>query len=126
MENENPTEEQKEEMRREHMRLQTLITIEPDDTDCDVEYVYCCKWFDSRRHTKSHTTMYYLFPDDVKWIFDTEDYLHKVVRVEYMPVCKKSPSYKSAFHNSYIVPTLRPSPPPNNIEVNPPVNNESI
>jgi hypothetical protein len=122
---ENPTEEQKEEMRREHMRLQSLISTEEDD-ECGIEYVYCCKWFDTRRHTISHTDMYYLFPNDVKWIFDTDEYLRKLVRIEYMPVCKKSPSYKSAFHNSYIVPTLRQNPPTNNIEVNPPVNNHTI
>jgi len=125
MENITPTDEQKEEMRTEHTRLQTLIQ-DTEEIDCGVAFVYCCKWFDTRRHTKSYTTMYYLFPDDVKWIFNTEDYLHKLVRVEYMPVCKNSSSYKSAFHNSYIVPTLRPSPPTNNIEVKPLVNNQSI
>ena len=98
-----PTEEQKSQMRREHQRILERVQRER----CDVRYLYCCKWFETKRHTKENQSMYYLNPEDVKWIFNTEDYHNGLARVEYVPVCVNSPSYESAFHNSNIVPTLR-------------------
>jgi hypothetical protein len=64
------------------------------------KYIYMCCWFDTKRHTRPHTKMFYENAEDTHWIFNTPDWFNDLVRIEYIKVCPHSPEYSSAVHNS--------------------------
>jgi hypothetical protein len=66
------------------------------------KYVYKCSWYESKRHKKSHIDMYYGDAEDVKWIFDTDEWFNDLVKIEYIRVCNKSNEYISASLNSML------------------------
>lgn len=69
---------------------------------CDIDFVYRCSWFKTKRSIKSDTDMYYKEAKHTEWVFDTCDFKKGLIRVEYLPVCKASSSYESAIHNSKV------------------------
>ena len=64
------------------------------------ELIYICSWFETKRHKKSHTDMYFKELKDTLWVFDTYDYNHGLARVEVIKVSKNSYEYNSAVSNS--------------------------
>ena len=69
----------------------------------DEKEIICkCSWFDSKRHRKSHTDMYYKELKDTLWVFDSCDYKNGLARVEVIKVSKNTNEYDSAVNNSNI------------------------
>jgi hypothetical protein len=66
----------------------------------EVRYIYKCSWFETKRHKKSHTNMYFEKAEHTKWIFETRDWFLDLVRVEYIMVHISRPEYESAVNNS--------------------------
>ena len=64
-----------------------------------VKYIYKMSWFESKRHHKSHTDMYYLNAEDTKWVFETCP-LCNHYRVELIQVLSNSSWYGSASRNT--------------------------
>ena len=64
------------------------------------EFIYKISWYESKRHTKSHTSMYYLNEQDTLWAFDTLDWVKGLLKVEIVRVSKVSANYKMAILNS--------------------------
>lgn len=64
---------------------------------CVDAYIYKMSWYDSPRHRKSHTDMYYMRPEDTLWGFDNPD-----CRIHFIRVCDQSKEYRMARHNSEI------------------------
>jgi len=64
------------------------------------ELIYICSWFETKRHRKSHTDMYFKELKDTLWVFDTYDYNHGLARVEVIKVSKNTNEYTSAVSNS--------------------------
>jgi hypothetical protein len=67
---------------------------------CEYEFIFACKWFETKRNHKPHTTLYYKYAKDTEWVFGTCDYLEGKAKVEYIKVCKSSGAFDSAVHNS--------------------------
>ena len=63
------------------------------------ELIYICSWFETKRHKKSHTDMYFKELKDTLWVFDTYDYNHGLARVEVIKVSKNSYEYDDAISN---------------------------
>ncbi len=59
-------------------------------------FIYKCSFFDSKRHTVSHTDMYYNEEKHTRWVHCTRDY----TTVSVIRVLKNSEEYKSAIKNS--------------------------
>jgi hypothetical protein len=81
---------------KETINNKIILELETDQEDQKYKYIYKCSWFDSKRHKKSHTDMYYENADDVKWIFETDEWFRDLARVEYIKVCNKSKYYQLA------------------------------
>ena len=64
------------------------------------EFIYRISWYESKRHTKSHTSMYYLKQQDTLWAFDTLDWVKGLLKVEIVRVSKISANYRMAVLNS--------------------------
>ena len=60
-------------------------------------FIYRMSWYDSSRHTKSHTNMYFLDPRHTYWGHDDP-----LCRIELIRVRTDTPEYKSAVSNSKI------------------------
>lgn len=88
---------------------------------CDMEFVYRCSWFKTKRTLKSDTTMFYKEAKHTEWVFDTDDYKNGLVRVEYLPVCKMSSACESAIHNSKVKNAF-----PNKENINPLIKDDFI
>lgn len=56
-------------------------------------------WFESKRHSKAHTNMYFLNEEDTWWVFE-RDPRDEPYRVELILVDKSSKEYDSAVNNS--------------------------
>jgi len=85
----------------ETIKEQINLSLESEtEIDIEVEYIYAIHWFETKRHKKSHTTMFYINADDVKWVFETLDWFNNLVRVEYIKVSSQSREYNCAYLNS--------------------------
>ena len=67
-----------------------------------VKFIYKVSWFQSKRHLKSHTSLYYEKAEHTEWVFKTEDWFKDLVRVEYIQVAETHYAYKQALNNSKI------------------------
>jgi len=65
--------------------------------DNQMAYIYRVSVYSSKRHTKSHTDMYYLKAEHTHWALEDDD-----IRVHYIQVRKDSSNYESAVYNSKI------------------------
>jgi len=78
------------------------------------EIIYCVNSYESARHFKPTTIMYYLNKTDLnKYLtshYFVDEYNRKLMRIECKIVSKWSDNYKSAWWNSYIAPHLRYNP----------------
>ena len=74
-------------------RKMSSITEEPQ-----VGYVFKMSWFESARHTRSHTDMYFAQAEHTHWGFEPYGYPH--CRISYVQVPVDSPEYTSAVGNS--------------------------
>jgi hypothetical protein len=61
----------------------------------DMRVVYACRFFESKRHSKPHTTMYFLKPEHTAWAF--LDNLSKIEMI-FEPIT--SDIYKQALFNT--------------------------
>jgi len=90
----------------ENLKEELNKTLDEEfETFCEehtYKYIYMCSWFKSKRHRNSHIDMYYENAEDVKWIFETYEWLNDLVRIEYIRVCNKSNQYISASLNSVL------------------------
>jgi hypothetical protein len=68
--------------------------------DTEVRYIYKCSWFDTKRHRKSNTDIFFEKVEHTKWIFEQQDWFLDLVRVEYIMVHISTPEYESAVRNS--------------------------
>ena len=59
-------------------------------------FIYKCSFFESEKHTVSHTDMYYNEEKHTRWVHCTRDY----TTVSVIRVLKNSEEYKSAIKNS--------------------------
>ena len=64
------------------------------------KFIYKCSFFESKRHRISHTDMYYEKAEHTEWVFELEDWVSGLVRVEYIMVGDYTNYYKSAVENS--------------------------
>ena len=80
----------------EGIKPQIILLTMNDDTD----FIYKIDWFKTRRHKLSHTTQYLKNPKDVEWVFESQDWLNDLARVEYIKVSKSSKKYEMAVFNS--------------------------
>ena len=56
--------------------------------------------YDTKRHTSSHTDMYYLNKEDCECFLDYPDYHTGLIRIHLIQVEDTSDSYKMAKHNT--------------------------
>ena len=70
--------------------------------DGTVILVYKCSYFETNRHKKSHTDMYFLKAEHCGWVFSSDDYYNGLSRVELIPVLTSTFAYRSAVENSEI------------------------
>ena len=63
-----------------------------------VGYVFKMSWFESARHTRSWTDMYFAQAEHTRWGFEPYGYPH--CRISYVQVPVDSPEYTSAVENS--------------------------
>lgn len=70
------------------------------DREVESKYVYKVSWFESRRHTKTHTIMYFETQESVKWVFNTFEWYRDLARVEFIKVDEFSREYESAVNNT--------------------------
>lgn len=68
--------------------------------DGTVTMIYKCSWFETKRHKKSHTSMYFLKAEHCGWVFGSDDYHNGLCRVELIPVLTSVVAYLSAEKNS--------------------------
>jgi len=68
--------------------------------DGTVEMIYKCSWFETKRHQKSHTDMYFFKAEHCGWVFGSDDYHNGLCRVELIPVLTCTVAYQSAVDNS--------------------------
>ena len=64
------------------------------------EIIFKCSWYESKRHRKSHSNMYFKELKDTLWVFDRYEYNHGLARVELIKVSKNTNEYTSAVSNS--------------------------
>jgi len=62
-----------------------------------MKYIYKMSWYDSKRHTKSHTDMFYLQEHDTRWGHENE-----LCRISVVEVEETSNEYDSAVNNDKI------------------------
>ena len=62
----------------------------------DYAFIYKCSFFESKRHTISHTDMYFNEEKHTRWVHCSCD--HATVSV--IRVLKNSPEHESAINNS--------------------------
>lgn len=67
-----------------------------------VKYIYKCSWFETKRHSKSHTNMYFLKAEHTYWIFNSMEWFDGLVRIELIMVDENTDYYKSAVENSIL------------------------
>ena len=65
-----------------------------------MKFIYKISWFETKRHTKSHTNMYFENPEHTKWVFETNDWFNDLVKVEYIMVGEDTMFYKCAVESS--------------------------
>ena len=56
--------------------------------------------YDTKRHTSSHTDMYYLNKEDCEWFLDCRNYRMGLMRIHLIQVEDTDDSYKMAKHNT--------------------------
>ena len=72
--------------------------------DNQMAYIYRVSVYSSKRHTKSHTDMYYLKAEHTHWALEDEiNYDEDDRRVHYIQVRKDSSHYASAVYNSQLI-----------------------
>jgi hypothetical protein len=72
--------------------------------DNQMAYIYRVSVYSSKRHTKSHTDMYYLKAEHTHWALEDEiNYDEDDRRVNYIQVRKDSSHYASAVRNSQLM-----------------------
>ena len=72
--------------------------------DNQMAYIYRVSVYSSKRHTKSHTDMYYLKAEHTHWALEDEiNYDEEDRRVHYIQVRKDSSHYASAVYNSQLM-----------------------
>lgn len=64
------------------------------------KFIYRCSWFESKRHKKSHTDMYFENAKHTEWVFNSCDYLNGLAKVEYIMVGENTKYYEMAVGNS--------------------------
>ena len=64
------------------------------------KYFYKVCFFETSRHRKPNNILYFNNEEDVKWIFETEEYDKGLARVEYIKVCRLSPEYELAINDT--------------------------
>lgn len=64
--------------------------------------IYKCSWFETKKHKKSDTDMYFLKEKDTYWVFNTDNYKAGLVRIEIIMIDTESNEYKSAVENDEI------------------------
>lgn len=62
------------------------------------EIIFKCSWYESKKHRKIHSNMYFKELKDILWVFDSCDYNRGLARVEIIKVSKNSNEYNSALH----------------------------
>ena len=62
-----------------------------------MKYIYKMSWYDSKRHTKSHTNMYYLQEHHTRWGHENE-----LCRISVVEVEETSNEYDSAVNNDKV------------------------
>ena len=70
--------------------------------DGKVEMIYKCSWFETKKHKKSHTNMYFLKAEHCGWVFGSDDYHNGLSRVELIPVLTCTVAYQAAVDCSKI------------------------
>jgi len=68
--------------------------------DGTVTMVYKCSIFETKRHKKSHTDVYFLKAEHCGWVFGNGKYYNGLSRVELIPVLTSTVAYQSAVENS--------------------------
>lgn len=61
--------------------------------DSNFKYVFKCSWFSHKNYKKPYTVIYYEDVNNVKWIFDTNEWASGKVRVEYIKTYYGSTEY---------------------------------
>lgn len=83
--------EKMDKMTSETEKMDNITTNNPEK-----KYIYMCSWFETRKHRKSHTKMYYEIAEQTNWIFDTPDWYDDLVRIEYICVMSNTKEYSMA------------------------------
>ena len=63
-------------------------------------FIFKISWYESKRHTKSHTDMYYLHEEDTYWAFEDNS---ELLKVELIRVNECSNEWQSACENSKLL-----------------------
>ena len=80
-------------------------------TDSSLKAIFRMSWYDSPRHRKSHTDMYYLKQHHTYWGFDDP-----LCRIQLIQVRTDTDKYYSALMNSHLA-DLKPSDKPEMREI---------
>lgn len=59
-------------------------------------FIYMVSSFETKRHTKSHTDMYFAHAEHTQWVFEADDWHRGLIRVEYIAVPVDSKYYEMA------------------------------
>lgn len=66
------------------------------------KFIYKVSSFETKRHKKSHTNMYFAHAEHTEWVFNSCDYLNGLAKVEYIMVAADSKYYEMAVECSNI------------------------
>lgn len=66
------------------------------------KFIYKCSWFESKRHKKSHTDMYYEKAEHTEWVVKSFPWAVGLAKVEYIAVPVDSKYYEMAVECSNI------------------------
>lgn len=58
------------------------------------KYIYKVNWYESKKHKIPTIYTYYENEKDTRWIFETQEWIQDLVKVEYIKVCPNSVQYK--------------------------------
>jgi len=63
---------------------------------CNIEFIYRISWYETKKHRISHTNIYVITASETEWVFDTDDYINNLVKVELIKTCRCSQEYGMA------------------------------
>jgi hypothetical protein len=72
----------------------------------EYKFIYKIEWYESKRHTKSHTSMCYLNAKETEWVYEY-DWGKEKVEVRYVRVLENSQDYQMAVSSSNITKTVK-------------------